>query len=165
MANISQEEIITIKLGKNFQDKMGSEKTIGGISKRLGALSDEEFEEYRQKGVNLIKKESSLLTESFEVVKEVLEDEDFQEVLEIDSPFQAGLWHVRREHDIAKYFAGKEAIKTELLGMMKEAFKEGLKDNYGNEYKFDTTIVELESFIKDFEELQKELGVENKKEE
>ena len=48
----TQEEVITLKIAKNMEAKNGKVLTIGSTSKKLGALTDEQYIQMRAFGAD-----------------------------------------------------------------------------------------------------------------
>lgn len=157
--SVSQEHITCIKIAKNYECKNGKTISIGNTTKRLGGLNEEQFQCMRSFGIEVAKQVG--IDENSEIVKEIFGDESFQEELNIDSKFCNEYWYVRREFEVAKYFALKKDIMDELLEIMVSELKEGIKDSFNEKkvYKLDITVDELKKFIVDYETLKKELGL------
>lgn len=156
---VTQEEVITLKLAKNIEAKEGKVMTIGSTSKKLGGLTDEQFTQMRAFGVEIAKQVG--IEEDTDIVKECFADEEFQKELGLESEFCNEYWYIRREYEIAKYFAMKKDIFEEMLEMMNESLKEGVKDSFKKNkvYKMDLTVQELKNFVSDFDTIKEELGV------
>lgn len=156
----SQEEVITIKMAKNIEEVNGKIFTIGSTSKKIGGLNEEEVKEMRDFGIEIIKK-GGFQEENSEVIRACLEDEDFQKELGLESQYVPELWYIKREFDIARYFSTRKEIMDDILELMVETMHEGIKDPFkeGKVYKNDLTIKEVKDFIKNFDELKKELGI------
>ena len=156
----TQEEIITLKIAKNMEAKNGKVMTIGSTSKKLGALTDEQFSKMRTFGIGVAKQVG--IEENTDIIKETFADEDFQKELKIESEFCNEYWYIRREYDIAKYFAMKKDIFDEIVELMTESLKEGVQDSFKENkvYKFvDITNDEIKDFIVDFDTIKEELGL------
>ena len=155
----TQEEVITLKLAKNIEAKDGKVMTIGSTSKKLGGLTDEQFSKMREFGVKIAKNVG--IEEDTDIVKECFADEEFQKELGIDSEFCNEYWYIRREFEIAKYFAMKKDIFDDVLELMNSSLKEGIQDSFKKNkvYKIDLTVDELKEFVLDFETVKEELGL------
>lgn len=161
MSDATQEEVIAIKIAKNFESKNGKIMSIGSTSKRLGGLDDEKFKIMREFGIKIAKQVG--IEESTDIVKDTFEDEDFQKELGIESKYCNEYWYVRREYDISKYFDMKKDMMEEILEIMLEGLKKGIEDNFkkGKFYKVDedTEIKDLKEYILNFKNLKEELGL------
>lgn len=156
---VTQEEVITLKLAKNVEARQGKIMTIGSTSKKLGGLTDEQFAQMREFGVEIAKQVG--IEEDTDIVKECFADKEFQKELGLESEFCNEYWYIRREYEIAKYFAMKKEIFNEVLELMNDSLKEGVKDSFKKNkvYQMDLTVQELKEFVLDFETIKKELGV------
>lgn len=154
----TQEEIITIKLCKNMQNKEGKPFKVGNVEKMLGGLTPEKFEAMHTYGVEIAKKVPVTLSAS--EVQEVFKDKDFQKELGLESEFCNEYWYVRREYEISKYFATRKDIQEEIIEIMIESLKAGVKDEYSEKiFKKDTTVDNVLKYIVDFDKIKEELGL------